>query len=179
MFQIVLEGRSFGQDVLNPAQARFYLWVSLFTAGNLIFPTLAHTIPHGGPAFLPLYFFTLIAAYRWGIWAGLATAILSPLASTALTGMPPLAIVDTILVKSVLLAVVAAWVAARSKRVSLITLLVVVVTYQLLGGIYEIVRSGQWTAALTDWRFGWPGLLIQVIGGALILGWKHGNQAAQ
>ena len=179
MFQLVLEGRAFGQEVLNPAQARFYLWVALFTAGNLIFPAVAHAFPHGGPTLLPLYFFTLIAAYRWGIWAGLATAILSPLASTALTGMPPLAIIDTILVKSIVLAVAAAWVAVRTQRVSLLTLLIVVVTYQLLGGLYEIVRSGQWTAALADWRFGWPGLLIQVIGGGLILGWKRGNQAAE
>ncbi|NNM67144.1 MAG: ECF transporter S component, partial [Spirochaetales bacterium] len=170
MFQLVFEGRAFGQEVLNPAQARFYFWVALFTAGNLIFPAVAHAFPHGGPALLPLYFFTLIAAYRWGIWAGLATALLSPLASTALTGMPPFAILDTILVKSVVLAFAAAWVAARSRRVSLVTLLIVVVTYQLLGGLYEIVRSGQWTAALTDWRFGWPGLLIQVIGGGLIAG---------
>jgi hypothetical protein len=75
---------------LSVKEARFYLYTSLLIAGNIAFPALCHMVPNGGPMLLPIYFFTLIAGYRFGLAAGLATAILSPLANHVLTGMPPL-----------------------------------------------------------------------------------------
>jgi len=180
MNRFLLWGADFHQETVTPAQFRYYLWVVAFTFGNLLFPALVHTIPMGGLIFLPIYFFTLVAAYRWGLWAGLTTALLSPLANTLLTGMPPVAMVDIILVKSVLLAVVASLVAQRSKQISLGGLVVVIVGYQLLGGIYEMIKAGSFQAALGDWVLGWPGLLIQLIGGGLVLGlWRgRGRQAS-
>jgi hypothetical protein len=176
MNRFLVWGAEFHQDAVTPAQLRFYLWVAAFTAGNLLFPALVHTLPQGGLIFLPIYFFTLIAGYRWGLWAGLATAVLSPLANNLLTGMPPLAMLDVIVVKSVLLAVAAALVAGQSKQVSLGGVALVVVGYQLVGGLYEMVKAGSLSAALGDWVLGWPGLLIQLVGGALVLGLWRGKK---
>lgn len=173
MNRFLVWGAEFHQEAVTPSQVRFYLWVAVFTVGNLVFPALVHTIPRGGLIFLPIYFFTLVAAYRWGLWAGLATAVLSPLANTLLTGMPPWPMVDLIVVKSLLLAVAASVVASRSRQVSLLSLVLVVVAYQLGGGVYEAFRAGSVAAALSDWVLGWPGLVIQVIGGGLVLGlWR-------
>jgi hypothetical protein len=176
MNRFLVWGAEFHQETVNPAQFRFYLWVAAFTAGNLVFPYLVHQIPQGGMIFLPIYFFTLVAAYRWGLWAGLATAILSPLANTLLTGMPPLAMVDMILVKSAVLAFAASLVAARSKQISLGGLVLVIAGYQLLGGVYEAVRTGTVQTALGDWILGWPGLLIQLGLGGLVLGLWRGRR---
>ena len=41
-----------------------YLFVLLFVAGNIALPQLCHLVPAGGPTLLPIYFFTLIAAYK-------------------------------------------------------------------------------------------------------------------
>lgn len=64
---------------LNFRQAKTYWFTLLFVAGNLILPQLCHLIPQGGLILLPIYFFTLIAAYKFGIRVGLLTAVLSPL----------------------------------------------------------------------------------------------------
>ena len=54
-----------------------YLFALLFVAGNIALPQLCHLVPAGGPTLLPIYFFTLIAAYKYGFRVGLLTAILS------------------------------------------------------------------------------------------------------
>ena len=65
-------------------------WAALaFTAGNILFPQLFHLIPQGGVIWLPIYFFTLIGAYKYGWRVGLLTAIASPLINSWLFGMPP------------------------------------------------------------------------------------------
>jgi len=176
MNRFLFWGADFHQETVNPAQLRFYLWVAAFVAGNLALPAIVHTIPRGGLIFLPIYFFTLVAAYRWGLWAGLATALISPLANTVLTGMPPLAMLDLIVVKSVLLALAAAFLARSSRQISLVGLALVIVAYQLGGGVYEALRAGSITAAFGDWTLGWPGLLIQWLVGAVVLGLWRGKK---
>lgn len=167
------------QEALSPRQVKFYLFVAAFVAGNLLFPALVHSIPMGGMIFLPIYFFTLIAAYRFGLLAGLATALLSPLANHLLTGMPPLVVLDAILVKSTALALVGALAAKHLKLPLLVNLVLVVVGYQLLGGTYEMIKAGSIQAALGDWVLGWPGLVIQLVVGALVLGlWPRGDKDA-
>lgn len=48
-----------------------YLFALLFVAGNIALPQLCHLVPAGGPTLLPIYFFTLIAAYKYGFKVGL------------------------------------------------------------------------------------------------------------
>ena len=69
---------------LSYSQVKTYLFAALFIVGNIALPQLCHLIPQGGLIFLPIYFFTLIAAYKYGFTVGLATAVLSPLVNSAL-----------------------------------------------------------------------------------------------
>ena len=118
---------------LDYSEMRTYLWTALFVLGNVVLPQLCHLIPQGGLMLLPIYFFTLVAAYKYGWKVGLLTAVVSPLVNHVLFGMPPAAMLPAILVKSTLLAVIAAFVARRTGRVSVLLLLGVVLGYQLLG----------------------------------------------
>ena len=93
---------------LSLRESRSLLYAALFVAGNIILPQVCHLIPQGGLTLLPIYFFTLIGAYKYGWQVGLATALLSPLANHALFGMPPAAVLPGIMVKSTLLALAAA-----------------------------------------------------------------------
>ena len=61
---------------------RTYLFAFLFIAGNIVLPQLCHMIPQGGLILLPIYFFTLVAAYKFGLRVGLLTALLSPLVNS-------------------------------------------------------------------------------------------------
>ena len=148
---------------------RTYLFVLLFVMGNLVLPQLTHLIPKGGLIFLPIYFFTLIAAYKFGLNVGLFTALFSPLANSLLFGMPPMAVLPIILIKSGLLAIIASFVAGRYKKISVIHLLAVVLGYQLIGSLAEWGITQNINSAIQDFTLGIPGMLLQVFGGFIIL----------
>lgn len=154
---------------LGYSDIKTYMVAALFIAGNIVLPQLCHLIPQGGMILLPIYFFTLIAAYKFGWKAGLLTAELSPVVNSLCFGMPALALLPVILVKSSLLAVFAALAASRFQKVSLLLLAVVVVAYQLVGGVAEWAITGSLDAALQDFRLGYPGMLLQIAGGYAVL----------
>ena len=99
---------------------RTYLFASLFVAGNIMLPQLCHLIPQGGFIFLPIYFFTLIGAYKYGWRVGLLTAVLSPIINSALFGMPAAAMLPIIITKSSLLAIIASLVARHRLAVTIL-----------------------------------------------------------
>lgn len=151
------------------SDVRTYVFVMLFAAGNLVLPQLCHLIPSGGQIFLPIYFFTLIASYKFGLRVGITTALLSPLLNSALFGMPPLAALPVLLIKSTLLAVIASYVAGRCKEVSLLHIAFVVLSYQIYGSLIEWSITQSFAAATADFSKGIPGILIQIVGGCLLL----------
>lgn len=148
---------------------RTYMFALLFVVGNIVLPQLCHMIPQGGLMLLPIYFFTLIAAYKFGFRVGLLTAILSPLINSALFGMPAAAALPIIMIKGVLLAGAAAWMANKSKGATLLALIGVVLGYQLVGGLIEWAITGSLASALQDWKLGYPGMILQAVGGWLVL----------
>ena len=87
---------------LGYSNTKTYLAASLFVIGNILFPQLFHLIPQGGITWLPIYFFTLVGAYKYGRKVGLLTAILSPVINSLLFGMPMPVALPAILLKSVL-----------------------------------------------------------------------------
>lgn len=150
-------------------EVKTYLFALLFVAGNIILPQICHLIPGGGLTWLPIYFFTLIAAYKYGLRVGLLTAILSPLINSALFGMPPVAVLPAILVKSTLLAGAAAYAAHRFGKVSLLAIAGAVLTYQIVGTLIEWAFVQNFAVAIQDFRIGVPGMLVQLFGGYAIL----------
>ena len=148
---------------------RTYLFASLFVAGNIMLPQLCHLIPQGGFIFLPIYFFTLIGAYKYGWRVGLLTAVLSPIINSALFGMPAAAMLPIIITTSSLLAIIASLVARHRQAVTILSLVTVVLAYQVLGGIAEGLICGDMLAGVQDFRLGYPGMLLQVLGGYALL----------
>lgn len=146
-----------------------YLAASLFVLGNIAIPQLFHLIPQGGITWLPIYFFTLVGAYKYGWHVGLITAIVSPIINSLLFGMPAVSGLPAILLKSALLAVFAGIAATRFKKASLWMLLVVVLAYQILGTLGEWAMKGNFYLAIQDFRIGVPGMLLQVFGGWLFI----------
>ena len=67
-------------------EAKTYLAAALFVAGNIVLPQICHLVPQGGLRWLPIYFFTLVGAYKYGWRVGLLTAVLSPAVNSALFG---------------------------------------------------------------------------------------------
>lgn len=160
-------------ESLSFREMRTYALSALFVTGNIVLPQLCHLMPGGGMTWLPIYFFTLIAAYRFGLAAGLVTAICSPIANNLAFGMPPATMLPIILVKSTLLAAAASAIASKTKKTALWAVSLTVLTYQALGSVAEWFMTGSPFAALQDLRLGWPGLLLQVFGGWTVLAWPQ------
>lgn len=148
---------------------RTYAFSSLFVVGNIIVPQLFHLIPNGGLIWLPIYFFTLIGAYKYGWKVGLLTALLSPLVNSLLFGMPAAAVLPAIMLKSTVLAFVAGLFASRFNRAALWQLAVAVVSYQLIGTLGEWAITGSFFSAIQDFRIGLPGILMQILGGWFVI----------
>jgi thiamine transporter ThiT len=150
-------------------ELKTYLFVLLFVAGNIILPQLCHLIPDGGKMFLPIYFFTLMASYKYGVKVGLMTAVLSPVINSLFFGMPALAILPAILTKSVVLALAASFVANKTQKVSIVNLLIVVLAYQCVGTLAEWAMTSSFYVAIQDFRLGIPGMVLQLFGTYFLL----------
>ena len=154
---------------LNYSQLKTYLLAIAFAVGNLILPQLCHLIPQGGLVLLPIYFFTLIGAYKYGWKVGLLAAVLSPVMNCLIFDMPSLAVLPMILTKSILLAFIAGLAANHFKRISILILAGVVLSYQLVGTLVEWSMVGEFYKAIQDFRMGIPGMLIQILGGYCVI----------
>lgn len=154
---------------LKAIDLKAYAFAALFVTGNIALPQLCHLIPAGGMIFLPIYFFTLIAAYKYGYITGLITALASPIMNHVLFGMPATEMLPTILIKSTLLAFVAAFLAQRTLKVSWTNLVVIILFYQGMGLLFEYALTNSFAAAFQDVRLGFPGLVFQLVGGYFCL----------
>jgi hypothetical protein len=154
---------------LSYKESKTYLFALIFVAGNIVLPQLCHLIPGGGLQWLPIYFFTLIAAYKYGISVGLLTALASPLVNSLLFGMPPTSALPVIIIKSVLLAAGAAYASRLSGKISLLAIAAAVVAYQVVGTLVEWAIVADFFRALKDVSTGYPGLLVQIFLGYAVL----------
>nr|WP_302829937.1 ECF transporter S component [uncultured Bacteroides sp.] len=154
---------------LDYSSVKTYLVASLFVLGNIALPQAFHLIPQGGITWLPIYFFTLIGAYKYGWKVGLLTAVFSPVINSLLFGMPLVAALPAILLKSVLLAVAAGYTSHHYRRISLPILFSVVLFYQLAGTLGEWMMVKDFYHAVQDFRIGLPGMGLQILGGYLFI----------
>ncbi len=154
---------------LSIKESKTWLFSTIFVAGNIILPQICHMIPQGGLIFLPIYFFTLVAAYKYGLAAGVMTAVLSPAINSMLFGMPVAAMLPIIMVKSIILACAASLVAKRMGRISILGVVLAVLAYQAAGSAIEWIATGSFAAAMQDITLGLPGIALQILGGYLVL----------
>lgn len=164
----VLHQTIFFEEV-HIGQTKFYWITALFTVANVVLPMALHRFPMGGMMFLPIYFFTLIAGYRFGWKVGATTAIASALVSFSLTGMPPLVVLPFVLFKGFLLGVTAGLIAKVSKMPLILSLILIVGIYQLGGSVFEWLILRDMKLVLSDITIGYFGLAIQVFGGAAFI----------
>ena len=154
---------------LNYDEAKTYMWAAIFVACNLVLPQVFHLIPQGGIIFSPLSLVILVGAYKFGWKTGLLAAILSPLVNHVLTGMPATEVMGVMTMKLGVLALVAGLAAQHFKTLSLPMLLGVVLVCKAIEALGELILTGGISATIADFTIGWPGLLLQIVGGYLII----------
>jgi hypothetical protein len=154
---------------LGLADWRLYAFSALFALGNLLVPLALHAVPNAGQVFLPMFFFTLLAAWQFGPLAGLAVAVASPLLNHALSGMPVAAMLPVVLSKSVVLALAASLLSLRTRAVSLPGILAAVLAMQAAGFAAERLAGLPLEASWAMIRLAVPGMLIMLLAGFAVL----------
>jgi uncharacterized membrane protein len=167
--EIALKGYHFRSDELSLKKIQLYTFALLFSAGNLIFPYICHSVPNGGKILLPLFFFTLIASYKFGFKTGLLTAIISPLLNNLLFGNPPSAMLFDIISKSIFLAIAASYISNKTKKISVLLLALVVLSYQFAGSLTQLIITGSFEHVYSSFIIGIPGMVLQIVFGFAIL----------
>lgn len=156
------------QRPLGLGDVRLYLATAAMVLGNLALPYAVHRIPDAGRMLLPIFFFTLVAGWRFGAKAGVLTGLLSPLANHWLTGMPPAPMLQGIILQSALLGLLAAALGARGLRPTLARLAALVLAHQVLMVLPALVQAGP-AAAAAGFRLHLPAILLQILGGYGVL----------
>ena len=154
---------------LNYDEAKTYMWTAIFVACNLVLPQVFHLIPQGGIIFSPLSFVILVGAYKFGWKTGLLAALASPLVNHLLTGMPAAEVLPVMTMKLAVLALVAGLTAQHFKTISLPILIGVILVTKAIEALGEFVLTGGIAATVADFAIGWPGMLLQIIGGYLVI----------
>ena len=154
---------------LNYDEVKTYLWAAIFVVCNLVLPQVFHLIPQGGIIFSPLSLVILVDAYKFGWKTGLLAALASPLVNHLLTGMPTWEVLPVMTMKLAVLALVAGLTAQHFKTISLPLLLGVILVTKAIEALGELVMTGGIAATIADFTIGWPGLLLQIVGGYLVI----------
>lgn len=154
----------------NPLAPRELAFGGLFGAAALVLPALFHLIQLGH-VFMPMYIPLMVLPFyvRWGV-AG-TTALIVPLLSALVTGMPPL-MPPVAPVMSVELAVMAVLLALLRKRWPLVAPVILLIPVLVFGrvvnaGIMYIIAGflglpAGFVAGISFFA-GWPGVILMLL----------------
>lgn len=154
---------------LNFNEAKTYLWAALFIVCNMALPHLVHLIPQGGIIFAPLSFVILAGSCKFGWKTGLMAAVASPVVNHLVFGVPAWGMVQFMVLKLAIIALVAGLALQHFQRCNILWLAGIVLTSELLGGVGEWLLTGNVAGTIADFTIGWPGILLQVVGTYAVL----------
>lgn len=163
--------------VLKYTDIRSYIFTSVFVLLSVLTPWAFHQFHLAGPTFLPMHIFVLVTGLVFGWRAGLIVGLLTPLASSVISGMPVLRILPQIIVElstygfvagvlhqklnlRVIWSLLGAIIGGR-----LALFLTVLIIYLILGESYSPLGV-ETSPVLSVWsaiRQGWPGIVIQLV----------------
>lgn len=157
--------------LLSFTQARFYLASTCLIAGNLLLPMVLHQFGNAGQIFLPLYFFSLLGGLLYGWKVGLTVGLLSPLLSFLFTHMPPMPILNFVILKSVVLGAGAGKLSRIFRDKSLYFSSFLALALMQISGITAIFWiTNNWRMATADLVLGYPGIMMMLVVGTLVAG---------
>lgn len=166
--RLIMKTTTFIQSNLLLFDYKTYVISGIFVVLAVLTPLIIHSVGGSGQAWLPLYFFILVGSYKFGSASGLVTTIGSIGTSYLLTQMPPTPILYLVVLKGLILTLFAGYM-GKEQKLSLLRIVEIVLMYQVISAGIIFVLSGKVSLALMDIQMGYPGLLVQVVGGFFVL----------
>ncbi len=149
------------------------VFAGLCAALGVALPIAFHSIPNAGGIFLPMHIPVLLCGLICGPVYGLACGVLAPLLSSLLTGMPPAAMLPSMLCELAVYGLVSGLLIRRVKTGSKLANIYVSLVGAMLAGraVYGVLnalifRAGQYSAQLwltAAFVTSVPGILLQLI----------------
>lgn len=161
---------------LRLSDIRTYLVIAAFVVLSVLTPWAFHQYPTAGPTFLPMHLFIFVAALAGGWQAGAIVGLLTPLASFAISGMPPATILPQLVVEVTAYGLIAGllrqkynlnivWSLLGAMVGGRLALLVAVFAVQAVTGHVYSPLGPSATPLTAVWNTAtqsWPGLLVQL-----------------
>ena len=145
----------------------------LFTALGVVLPMAFHAVPNAGSILLPMHIPVLLCGLVCGWYYGLACGILGPILSHLFTGMPPAAILPSMVCELAIYGLLAGLIFWLVRTGKLVLDLYIGLVGAMIGGriIYGIVNALIFSAgnySLSAWATAsfvtaLPGIIIQLV----------------
>lgn len=160
-------------NTLTLKDFRAYIVATALVIANVLLPQLFHAVPDGGRIWLPIFFFTLVGSWRYGLQVGLLTAALSPLCSAMLFGMPGAAMLPVIIAKSLIIATTAATASRLFGQASVLKVAFVALVAYGIGTLFEWAYTANSAIAFSDLLTSIPGIVAQIFIAPMIIRFKN------
>ena len=145
---------------------------ALFAALCVVLPIAFHAIPNAGSIFLPMHIPVLLCGLVCGWPYGLVCGLLGPFLSSLLTGMPPAAILPSMMVECAVYGAVSGIVlkivrTGNTTRDLYIALVIAMIAGRVVSGIAKAlilspgITMSAWVAA--SFVTALPGILVQLV----------------
>ena len=155
------------------SDTRRLIYASACVALGVVLPMAFHAIPNAGSIFLPMHIPVLICGLLCGPFYGLACGILAPLISALTTGMPPMAMLPSMVCELAVYGCVGGLMIRALHPKScyiriLCSLVIAMLCGRIAGGILNalIFRAGQYSLQMWltgSFAAGLPGIAIQIV----------------
>ena len=152
-------------QTLKISRTKEMIFSAVFTLLAVATPTVIHYFSgvDGGRTFLPMPFFVILAGLLLGWRAGLATALMSPIVSYLLSGMPMVDILPFIILQLAAYGAVAG--TMREKHNAIISVAGAILAGWAIIGIsmFLFSKMNAWSYVIQGVRAGLLGIIIQLI----------------
>ena len=163
--------------VLKYTKVRSYIFIMVFALSGVLVLRVFHQFHLAGPTFLPMHIFVLLAGLFFGWRAGLIVGLLTPLASSAISGMPVLRIMPQIIVELSTYGLLAGMLREKFNLRDMWSLLgamiggrlallvAVLLIYVIIGEGYSPLgaETGPVSVLWLTVKQGWPGIVLQLV----------------
>lgn len=149
------------------------VYAALCIALGIVLPIAFHSIPNAGSIFLPMHIPVLLCGLICGWEYGLICGALTPILSSLMTGMPPMAYVPSMTIELSVYGFVAGLMinVIKTKNINLniyISLILAMIAGRLAGGIVNalIFKAGSYSMQIwiaSSFITSFPGIIIQLI----------------
>ncbi len=146
------------------------VFAALCVALGVVLPVAFHGVPNAGQVFCPMHIPVLMAGLICGPWLGLACGVLTPVLGCLISGMPPVAMLPSMIGELAVYGLVAGLLIrlVKMRFAVVVSLVGAMVAGRLAMGLLNslIFRAGEysWTIWLTaSFVTALPGILIQLL----------------